>query len=341
MEQIEDYIQIPIGQAKDYTNQEFENIKVLYRVNPPIHIKYKQAAYWLCQCKKCQEYKIIRANLIKDNYQCNCKNKIANQKFNKLIALYPTEKRSPNGSILWHCLCECGKECDVSLNNLKTGNIKSCGCSRQEDIKNQTFNLLTALYPTDKRANNGGVIWHCKCKCGNECDVPLGDLHSGRTQSCGCLISKNEMIIKNLLNENNISFQTQYIFNNLPNRKFDFYVNDKYIIEYDGEQHFKFSNNGWNTKEQFNKTRQNDLEKNKYCFDNKIPIIRIPYNKKYGIEDLKLETTKFLLTPNNETEYYQMDKECKMNNRFLSQKTDCKECQYEDYCKAIEYGEIL
>lgn len=34
-------------------------------------------------------------------------------------------------------------------------------------------------------------------------------------------------------------------------------------------------------------------------------------------------------------------KECKMNNRFLTHKTDCKDCQYKDYCKAMEYGEIM
>lgn len=33
--------------------------------------------------------------------------------------------------------------------------------------------------------------------------------------------------------------------------------------------------------------------------------------------------------------------ECKMNNRFLTNKINCNECQYYDYCKAMEYGEIL
>jgi hypothetical protein len=49
---------------------------------------------------------------------------------------------------------------------------------------------------------------------------------------------------------------------------------------------------------------KSDLLKNKYCFDNNIPIIRIPYDADYTINDLKLETTKFLLIPENEGEYY-------------------------------------
>lgn len=51
MEQIENYIQVPVGQAHDFTGQEFENIKVLYRTDPPKHITYKKPAYWLYQFK--------------------------------------------------------------------------------------------------------------------------------------------------------------------------------------------------------------------------------------------------------------------------------------------------
>ena len=81
---------------------------------------------------------------------------------------------------------------------------------------------------------------------------------------------------------------------------FDFYINDKYIVEYDGEQHFK------NTKFfDFYKCKKHDLIKNKYCFDNNIPLIRIPYNAIYTLDDLKLKTTRFLLTPENEEEYYE------------------------------------
>lgn len=57
-------------------------------------------------------------------------------------------------------------------------------------------------------------------------------------------------------------------------------------------------------EEKMKRTRQSDLIKNKYCFEHNIPIIRIPYDVEYTIEDLKIETTKFLLTPENEKQYY-------------------------------------
>lgn len=35
-----------------------------------------------------------------------------------------------------------------------------------------------------------GAYWHCKCSCGNECDVLGAHLRSGHTRSCGCLQKK-------------------------------------------------------------------------------------------------------------------------------------------------------
>lgn len=45
------------------------------------------------------------------------------------------------------------------------------------DITGQKFGLLTAVNPTKK---NGRSAWHCKCDCGNECDVDSSNLRSGK-----------------------------------------------------------------------------------------------------------------------------------------------------------------
>lgn len=87
-----------------------------------------------------------------------------------------------------------------------------------------------------------------------------------------------------------------------------FFVNKTYVIEFDGKQHFCLDA-GWNIERKFNYTHQHDLIKNKYCFEHNIPIIRIPYNVDYNINDLKLETTRFLLTPENEQNYYKLNNE--------------------------------
>ena len=72
-----------------------------------------------CGCKQGKKY---------------CTADIAGQKFEHLTALYSTKKRS-NGSVVWHCICDCGNEIDVSYNNLLYSNMKSCGCIKRAHDK--------------------------------------------------------------------------------------------------------------------------------------------------------------------------------------------------------------
>lgn len=315
MKQIENYPIVPIGKAKNYTNQLIGDYKVLYRTDIS---NSSREAFWLCQCQYCNKYRIIKSKILKNfPCKCECNYNLTNQHFGKLTVLYLTNKKDNSGHKIWHCKCECGNECDISYDNLKSGNTKSCGCLKSEskiDLTNQKFGKLTALYPTDiKFGKDKSVVWHCLCDCGNECDVKSTNLRNGDTKSCGCLQSfEVENIIK-LLNENNIPFKKEYYFEDLKDEKplkFDFAIfqNDKlfYLIEFDGEQHFKYKNTGWNTQDNFIKRRKHDLMKNTYCFKHNIPLIRIPYNKKYKLEDLILETTTFLFKKENEKEYYSL-----------------------------------
>lgn len=107
----------------------------------------------------------------------------------------------------WKCRCTCGNETVVIAGNLKKGQTQSCGCTASKrahinriiDITGQKFGKLTVLYPSDKNGNND-TIWHCKCDCGNECDVGGKNLRSGHTTSCGCRRSEamSETFFKDL-----------------------------------------------------------------------------------------------------------------------------------------------
>lgn len=60
------------------------------------------------------------------------------------------------------------------------------------DLAGQRFGRLTVLYRVDNTITPNGksrVTWHCKCDCGNECDVLGNYLRIGDTKSCGCLSS--------------------------------------------------------------------------------------------------------------------------------------------------------
>lgn len=93
----------------------------------------------------------------------------------------------------WNCLCDCGKEHVVRNNDLKKGEIISCGClkleiedkRRQEKIgKKYAYLKAIKLVPRLKVGNTHSAYLECKCKCGRITVIQIGKW--GRTKSCGC-----------------------------------------------------------------------------------------------------------------------------------------------------------
>lgn len=66
------------------------------------------------------------------------------------------------------------------------------GKQRALDLTDKRFGRLIALYPTKERYGSY-VLWHCKCNCGKEKDVPSALLVKGITRSCGCLAIENSI----------------------------------------------------------------------------------------------------------------------------------------------------
>jgi hypothetical protein len=101
---------------------------------------------WLCSCS-CGDTAIVRGQYLRSGHtqSCGCfQNEtrvqngkaeaidITNRVFGRLAALWPTEKRTSNGSIVWRCACACGTCCDVTYPHLIAGTSQSCGCWRDE-----------------------------------------------------------------------------------------------------------------------------------------------------------------------------------------------------------------
>lgn len=126
---------------------------------------------------------------------------LTGKRFGRLTVLYQIDNIISVKGVKrtnWHCICDCGTECNVAGDNLRKGNTKSCGCLRKEkghqakfkDLTGQKFGRLIVLYEntTDPRNEKCKyTIWRCKCECGNECDVIGSNLIKGATKSCGCL----------------------------------------------------------------------------------------------------------------------------------------------------------
>lgn len=151
---------------------------------------------WRCRCdcggEVCLDTRCLQRGTVRD---CGCETvvkpgqrDITGQRFGKLTALYPTEKRDGRGSLIWHCKCDCGGEIDAPLHQLTAGYRKSCGCLSKPPLKDyvgQRFGSLVVQRYTGKWS--GLHRWLCLCDCGNETVVSQTALQNGKTKSCGCL----------------------------------------------------------------------------------------------------------------------------------------------------------
>lgn len=179
-------------------------------------------------------------------------------------------------------------ECSAEENNKRIAEI---GKNSVVDLVGKHFGKLIVLFDSGKRQSKS-VVWHCKCDCGNELDVNQVDLQRGHTKSCGCVKSYGERIVQEILQKLNLNYKKERTFNDCINPKtnqklrFDFYLPDyNTCIEYDGEQHFKYSNTGWNSKENFERVQYRDNVKNQYCEEHNIKLVRIPYTDEDKISE--------------------------------------------------------
>lgn len=130
------------------------------------------------------------------------------------------DKSNKVNEVFYFTKCDCGKipQISAAYNSLKTGHIKSCGCSKinnpliMEDLTGMTFGRLTVIRRDIERdmkrinkGKNGNAHWLCQCSCGNPklSSVVGYQLKTGKTTSCGCYNS--EMIA-----ERNRKYSSKY-----------------------------------------------------------------------------------------------------------------------------------
>lgn len=236
-----------------------------------------------------------------------CTKPMVGKTFGRLTVLEKAYTKKGKGAY-YKCQCSCGNIVTVQGAMLRRGNSRSCGCLAKDNAAKKCsegfigrrFGKLVVIKRAPNRKGHS-TRWICQCDCGGIIETTRSSLLVGETLSCGCIKSKGEWKVSNILTENNIVFEKQKTYDDLRNKdwgilRYDFYIPDgNYLIEYDGQQHFYYNNQGWNDKEHHEKVKENDKIKDDYCRENKIPLIRIPYTQfdDLCLEDLKLETTRF------------------------------------------------
>ena len=295
----------------DLTGKRFGKLIVLKKADK----KIQNRPAWVCQCD-CGNTKIIAGDCLRkgDTKSCGClSSELASKrkkidmpigsKWGKWIIL-EEDPQKKNGYYYYICKCECGNIKSVSGHSLRSGESTSCGKCLRKTIIGKKFGLLTILNINEEKTTDKNIYVDCLCECGNKTTVCYSNLtrKESNTVSCGCLNqSYGEYKVNQLLTQYNIKYVQHKTFDTCrfeaTNRCaiFDFYVDNKYIIEIDGKQHFykscEFYAGG------FEEGRKHDLYKNQWCRNNNIPLIRIPFNQinKLTITDLLLETSTFIL----------------------------------------------
>lgn len=236
-------------------------------------------------------------HMIRNKGKCQycCGYKRTTDEFKSIV-----KKINPNITILSEyvdsrtkVLCKCnidGYKWYSIPSNMLHGKSK-CPICHRKDIGNLTRNNGEDVIREIYRINNEIEILDeyyslkeklkCRCKiCNNIWYANSINLLHGK--SCPvCKSSKGERTIRMILEKWGIKYECQKKFNDcidmfpLP---FDFYLPlDNVVIEYDGEFHYRPFDNSEKSNSVFLKTIKHDKIKNKYCNDNKINLIRIPY----------------------------------------------------------------
>lgn len=231
----------------------------------------------------------------------------------RLTVLYQDKERSGHNSY-WYCQCECGTIKSIQGGKIRSGIIKSCGCYNKEFPRGKEI-IEQNIIPIGTKIGKLTVIEDlgfisspyrqgnahaslCQCDCGSQPIIVFNSWLRAKTKlSCGCLNSKGEAYIRQLLLSANLPFIAQYTFNDLIGKqnnkfRFDFAVFNEnnelqFLIEYDGEQHFQPSR-GNRLKQTLDEIQERDKIKNNYCKQHNIRLKRIPYTEKmnFTIDDI-------------------------------------------------------
>lgn len=123
-----------------------------------------------------------------------------------------------------------------------------------------------------------------KClKCGNTNYLTAKNLLNGfacpRCERIGLRVSRGERVIVSLLSQAGIHFEYPFIPRELTDKislHYDFRVNGKYLIEYQGEQHYR-PVDYFGGEEQFKVQQQHDQMKREWAKENGFELIEISF----------------------------------------------------------------
>lgn len=280
-------------------------------INPEI-VKFKSSKkfWWKCErehewfaavadrtrgrnCPYCSNKKVCLSNCLATTYP-----EIAKEWHSSKNNITPYEIVAGSFKKIWWW-CDKGHEWQTTVSNrvkLKNKCPFCCGqkvcdsnclANLRTDIAEEWHPYKNELKPNDFTVNSGKKVWWLG-KCGHEWEARIAD-RTNNSNCPTCNSSKGESKIIDFLEIKELKFYKQVRFKDckfIINLPFDFLVElyeINFIIEYQGEHHYKpVKWRGANlTNEQafenFNMIKLRDGIKNQWCEVNKIPLLKIPY----------------------------------------------------------------
>lgn len=168
---------------------------------------------------------------------------------------------------------------------------KGINISRTENLEGRFFGALEVGPAKDGYTDQFGLAWWpCKCSCGNYEFVRGNTFTKKKKMACKqCLgvMSSGERAVADWLEQHNIKYSTQDKFENLRGLgdgmlKFDIGIKNNqnnfiYFIEFQGLEHYE-PVDFFGGEEGFKVRQEHDNRKRKWCKENNIKLIEIPYN---------------------------------------------------------------
>lgn len=280
--------------------------------------------YYYCRCDCGNMTYVRRRELITETTRsCGCKRwknaQLIGTKVNKLtvLAIDDTKERAKGKHTYLLCQCECGNTISTRGSYLRDRTIIDCGCGHgkrisegmTQDVGGKVFGHLHVIERDWSYGTQSGqhARWLCKCDiCGRIESVSSTSLiRYGKDRCRVCSgMSNGEQKICELLDNMDIEYDNDVPYKNCVypetsgKLRFDFVIHSspEYLIEYDGEQHYKKVRT-WESKIDLDGRKSRDEYKNKWCSENDVPLIRIPYThlSKICEKDLLLETSEFIV----------------------------------------------
>lgn len=145
-----------VNSKLSYVRKVFRKIKYKAPIIRTDKLKYKEGDYigkgvllkkrvnkntgiFICPCDGKEFIAKINNVASGKTSSCGCKREkyfedkpnfidLTGRRFGKLTVLYHLDYRNKDNRVIWHCLCDCGREVDVVGKYLKNGDTTSCGC---------------------------------------------------------------------------------------------------------------------------------------------------------------------------------------------------------------------